>query len=54
MFYFIASNDDIDADKDYILPSADSNTNGNYILEGLYNVEHTNYSLVVGMYLITN
>lgn len=32
------------------MPSADSNYFDNYIFEESDNVEHTNYSLVVGMY----
>jgi len=54
MFYFTASYDDTEADKNYIGPTADDSNkfkNGNYNLEESDNVvEYTNYSLV-GMYL---
>lgn len=52
VFYFTASNDDVDADKDYTLPNADSNIDFN--LEESDYVDHTNYSLVDGMYLLFN
>lgn len=50
MFYFTASNDDTVADKDYVIPTDNSNLNSKY-LEEYDNVEHNNnYSLVGGMY----